>query len=177
MSSRRLLLGAAAVSVAALSVRYFAVPDGDDVSAAEIVRRRAALAAALPLRLQFVPASDQAKAIAATALPPNQRDQLLIALASRPFRLAWLPVFDSDVEDGDMIRIKTIGLLQTVRLTKQPIAVPVLLAPGGLIHITGVDQGLGGGVTLGIVSDHAPLKLPPLAVGETIALPAVAASP
>ena len=161
---------------AAFAVRYCAATEADDVSADEAARRRTILAQALPLRLRVIPPTDYLQALEATRLPTDQRHQVVSALKARPLRLAWLPVFDSDAEDGDIVTIRTLGLLQTVRLAKRIVAVPVLLGPDARIRVTGVDQGMGGGVTLGLVSNGVPLKLPPLAVGETISLDAIAES-
>jgi hypothetical protein len=42
--------------------------------------------------------------------------------------------------------------------------------------VTGIDEGLGGGVTLGVMTDGQPLVFAPLAVGQTIFIPVTAAA-
>jgi hypothetical protein len=167
---RRAVLGAAAVGLAALGINHLATGLPDDVAPDEIERRRHALAAALPIRLRPIAGQELAAILAALPMSPEQRLTLANAIAARSLRMAQLEVFDSDAEDGDVVKIESIGLVHTVRLTKRPVAVPVFIPSDGRLHITGVDQGLGGGVTLGVMSNGEPIKLPPLAVGESIVL-------
>lgn len=171
---RRALCIGAAVCAAAVAVKMLAAPRSDSIPPDEGARRRTALAAAMPLRLPTIAPADLDAALRSLALAADQRLELRAAIAARGMRMAVLEVFDSDAEDGDVIRIEALGLAQTVRLTKRPVAVPVLLPSDGRIRIIGVDEGLGGGVTAGVISGGRALKLPPLAVGESLVVTAAA---
>jgi hypothetical protein len=177
LPGRRAVLVAAALGLAAVGVKRLAVPEADDVPPDEAARRKEALLAAVPLRLSAWPAADAEAALAALGLPPDQLAALKEAVDARKLRLAKLEVFDADAEDGDVVRIESIGLVHTVRLRKQVTAVPVFVPADGKLLITAVDEGLGGGVTLGVVSAGVPLKGPPMAVGQKIILPVIVAGP
>jgi hypothetical protein len=104
------------------------------------------VAQALPLRLPLIDTADIPAWLAALSLTAEQRQELEAMIAARSLRMVSLEVFDSDAEDGDVVRIESLGLAHVVRLTKRPIAVPVFLPIDGRITVTGVDRGLGGGV-------------------------------
>ncbi len=85
--------------------------------------------------------------------------------------MAWIGLFDSDAEDGDIVRIEGGGLSQTVPLRHVPQRIAFVVPASLQFQLTGVDQGTGGGVTVGIVAGERTLKLPPLQVGQTMAIP------
>lgn len=161
-----------ALVAAAFAVRLLAVPSSDAVAPDEILRRRAALPAELPLKLAAV--TDAASAIAAAALPLAERDAMLAAVGDGRLRLAWLDLFDSDAVDGDRVTVQGLGLAETLTLGRAPIRVLVPLPADRRLRLTGVDEGRGGGVTVGVMSDGQPIKLPPLAVGTSLELTVVA---
>ncbi len=98
--------------------------------------------------------------------------QRLPAMVDRGERmLGWITLWDSHDEDGDVASVTASGITQQVPLTRIPTRVLVAYIPGQPIHITGERDGMGGGVTLSVELSTGPLPLPPLAVGQTIALP------
>ncbi|MBV9757086.1 MAG: hypothetical protein JO047_08540 [Alphaproteobacteria bacterium] len=159
----------AAVAAARIAAR----PLADNVDPDESERRRTALKAVLPLRLEPVPAASLAVAMRSLNLPADENVKFQAATEQGRVHLVWLEVFDSDAEDGDRITIESLGLTHTMQLTRKPVAVPVPLPSDGRIRITGIDEGLGGGVTLGVMTGGTRVRLPPLRVGETVVLPAV----
>jgi hypothetical protein len=52
-----------------------------------------------------------------------------------------------------------------------PTQILVAYIPGRPVLITGERDGMGGGVTMAVELSTGPLAIPPLAVGQTIALP------
>ena len=159
---------ATAVFAGAVAIRLFASPVSDTIAPDEIARRTEALRFEQPLRLS--PVAVTADAINAVALPPDQRTALEASLADKRIRLAWLALFDSDAVDGDRVAVESLGLTHRLTLGREPVAIPVAVPADGVIRLTGLDQGLGGGVTIGVMSGGQPIKLPPLAVGQTLSL-------
>jgi hypothetical protein len=145
-------------------MRWLAAPRADDVPADEIARRELAV---------VIDDTEIPAALDALSLTAGQREEIEAMIAARSLRMVSLAVFDSDAEDGDIVRIESLGLAHTVRLTKRPITVPVFLPIDGRISVTGIDQGLGGGVTLGVMTDGLPLKFAPLSPGQTIFIAAL----
>ncbi len=156
----------------ALAVRTMTgSPGADTVSADESRLRHDRVQAALPLHLE--PVTSPEEAVLRTSLPPAGRDALLAAVKAGRIRLAWLPIFDSDAVDGDQVKVSGDGLSQTVTLTHDPIPLLVAVPADGKIMMTGVDEGRGGGVTVGVVSGGKILKLVPFVPGETRVMPSI----
>ena len=173
-SSRRwVMLGAVAVLTGAVAAVHFraAVPTPDEVDAAEVARRGAALAAAGPLPLGQIAASDAAAALVEIGLSAADTTTLTANVTAGRVRLVRLSVFDSDVEDGDVAEIRSAGFRQVVPLTRAPIVLAVPVGPDNTIEIAGLVDGGGGGVTVGLVLLNGPLPLPPLSVGQVLRLP------
>jgi len=85
--------------------------------------------------------------------------------------LGWLTLWDNFDEDGDVASVSAAGLTQTVALLHAPKRILVPYIPGQPVLITGERDGMGGGVTLAVELSTGSLPLPPLAVGQTVALP------
>ena len=98
--------------------------------------------------------------------------QRLLAMVDRGERmLGWITLWDNNDEDGDVASVTASGITQQVPLTRTPTRVLVAYIPGQPVYITGERDGMGGGVTLSVALSTGPLPLPPLTVGQTIALP------
>ena len=166
--ARRGFLVAAAAVVIAGTLRVSGRPQSDDISAAEIERRKANLKATGPIKVDLVRPDELSEAIKSLALSAPELETLQAAVQAGNIRLFWIAVFDSDAEDGDCVAVESLGLSQTIRLTKTPHRIALPLAPSGEVHFTGTDEGLGGGVTVGvIVQNGRAITLPPIAVGRT----------
>lgn len=87
-----------------------------------------------------------------------------------PIRFAWVTLWDSDVEDGDAVRIQSGGYLRTVMLTKQGITFAIPVPADGKIALTGVRDGEGGGITVGLGSGGVKAILPIMSVGQILTL-------
>lgn len=103
---------------------------------------------------------------------PRQNAERLMAMVERGERmLGWLTLWDNFDEDGDIASITAAGFTQSVQLMHAPTRVLVPYVPGQPVFITGDRDGMGGGITVAVELSTGPLPLPPLAVGQTVALP------
>jgi len=105
---------------------------------------------------------------------PQDVDRLLPQTAAKPsenaIKLAWLTLWDSDVEDGDVVRIDSQGYSRMVYLTKAPVTFAVPIPSSGIINVTGIRDGDGGGITAGIASGSSKVILPVMSVGQVLGL-------
>jgi hypothetical protein len=67
--------------------------------------------------------------------------------------------------------VTAAGFTQQVPLFHAPTRILVPYIPGQPVFVTGERDGRGGGVTVAVELSTGPLPLPPLAVGQTVALP------
>jgi len=103
---------------------------------------------------------------------PRSEAESLIAMVARGERvLGKMTLWDSLDEDGDIASITAGGFTQSIPLTRTPIQVLLAYIPGRPVLITGERDGMGGGITMAVELSTGPLAVPPLAVGQTIALP------
>ncbi|MGO4326255.1 hypothetical protein AB4Z48_11745 [Cupriavidus sp. 2TAF22] len=93
-----------------------------------------------------------------------------VAPARHPTRLIWLTLWDTDDEDGDVVRIQSQGYSRVVTLTRQPMTFAVPAASSGVVNIAGMRDGEGGGITVGVASGASRVTLPIMSVGQTIGL-------
>jgi hypothetical protein len=74
------------------------------------------------------------------------------------------------VEDGDVVRIDSSGYSCTVTLTKQGSTFAIPFPASGQVRITGVRDGDGGGITVGLASGSAQAVLPIMSIGQVLTL-------
>jgi hypothetical protein len=102
----------------------------------------------------------------------KMKAESLMAMVDRGERmLGWLVLWDNYDEDGDVASVTAAGFTQSIPLMHAPTRILVPYVPGQPVFITGERDGIGGGVTVAVELSTGPLPLPPLAVGQTIALP------
>lgn len=87
-----------------------------------------------------------------------------------PLRLVSVYLWDTNVEDGDVVSIHSAGYTREVVLTKagQMIAFPV--DDAATVQIVGVRDG-GGGITLGIRGPSQEIMMPIMSEGQVLSLP------
>jgi hypothetical protein len=177
-----LLIGGIAVAVgvhggAGLPVLFH---HGDAVTALEAQERLNTFNALAPLPLLPVQDEDIDNAINTMHLPADARDSLLSDLAKRAVNapapatrhvhLAWITLWDTDVEDGDVVRVDSMGYSRTVLLTKAPITFAVPVPIDGVVHVTGINDGDGGGITVGLASGASTAVFPIMSVDQSLGL-------
>jgi hypothetical protein len=89
---------------------------------------------------------------------------------ARPIALTQITLWDTDVADGDVVRIVSSGYETEVQLAKSPITLAVPIPPRGVINIVGVRDG-GGGITAGITVGGRAVDLPIMSAGQTLGVP------
>ena len=171
---------AAVGSVAALALAAFLAfgggPAADNVTNVETQDRTAAyqaLVASSGLALSLVSAEDVDTAIAGMpdTVSEGQREQLRSDINTGRVRLAWLTLWDTHAEDGDILRFESTASLpiEVMALNaKTTIAIPY--PADGNVVVTGVRDG-GGGITIALESGAARIAWPTMAPGDTLTLP------
>ena len=84
--------------------------------------------------------------------------------------LAWITLWDTDAEDGDVVRIDSGGYSRTITLSKQPVTIAVPVPHDSVISVTGIRDGEGGGITVGLASGASRAVFPIMSVGQTLGL-------
>jgi hypothetical protein len=168
---------------------------GDAVSQGNAELRAEQFAMLAPLPLSLVPTSESAAALEGMRLEPSAKASLAEALAAptsatrtassfapapsaaitasakpEPVRLAWVTLWDTDTEDGDVVRLDSEGYSRTVTLAKKPVTFAVPVPRDGIIKVTGIRDGEGGGITVGLASGASQAVFPIMSVGQTLGL-------
>jgi hypothetical protein len=171
---------------------------GDSVTQQETAAREAAFSSQPALALSMVSPDDVVPAVDQMGLPAPEKAALLARLnADQPAlspgqkpetvapatlsaaapapahartRLAWITLWDTDAEDGDVVRIESNGLSRTITLSKQPLTIAVPVPADSVVKVSGVRDGEGGGITVGFASGAARAVFPIMSVGQTLGL-------
>lgn len=173
---------------------WFLHKSGDSVDSAEANARAVAFAALEPLQLSIVSAEDVAKAINGMGLDAAGKTAVMAAVqnatpdakvpdAAAPAavtsapesqavrsHLAWITLWDTDAEDGDAVRIDSQGYSRTITLAKQPVTFAIPVPLDGVVKVTGIRDGEGGGITVGLASGASRAIFPIMSVGQTLGL-------
>jgi hypothetical protein len=120
---------------------------------------------------QPVAANEVDHAIAALIMSDADKAKARQAVQQGRMKLAWINVSDSEVEDGDWVRISAGGLAQDVRLFKNPLRVAVPYVPGSPVTVTGLIDGDGASITVAVHFGGSIFGLKPLRAGETVLVP------
>jgi hypothetical protein len=117
-------------------------------------------------------APDAAPAAATVPLPAAAPVPVLAPKprTSQNERLAWVTLWDTDAEDGDVVRLDSQGYSRTVTLMKKPVTFAVPVPRDGVIRVTGIRDGEGGGITVGFASGASSAVFPIMSVGQTLGL-------
>jgi hypothetical protein len=168
----------------------------DAPSDAERQQRISAFATQGPLTLRSVEHANVSLAVDSMELSPSSKRALLTDVESpappatatlqsaqapklapeplparrAPLRLAWITLWDTDVEDGDVVRIDSQGYSRTVALTKRGVTFAVPVPTDGIITVTGINDGDGGGITVGLASGDAKAVFPIMSPGQSLGL-------
>jgi hypothetical protein len=168
---------------------------GDAVSEADTNLRTAQFATLAPLRLSLVNPAENEAALGGMQLEPHAKMALAAALATstlatpiaadpatapsaapassprlEPLRLAWVTLWDTDAEDGDVVRLDSAGYSRTVTLAKKPVTFAVPVPEDGIIKVTGIRDGEGGGITVGLASGASQAVFPIMSERQTLGL-------
>jgi hypothetical protein len=152
---------------------YETVTKGDKVSSTQAAKLAEAFGRARGSLLPVDVSTERHRAELIRALPmPRMEAERLMDQVERGERmLGWLTLWDNFDEDGDVVSVTAVGMIQSVPLLHAPKRILVPYVPGRPVLIIGERDGMGGGVTVAVELSTGPLPLPPLAVGQTVALP------
>jgi hypothetical protein len=153
----------------------------EELSEADRQQRLQAFVAQGPLALRRVERPNVELALDSMTLTPQARsalDQDLDPAAAQPavsaerqaLTLAWITLWDTDVEDGDVVRIDAQGYSRTVVLTKKGVTFAIPVPAGGIVTLTGIKDGDGGGITVGLASAGVAAVFPIMSTGQTLGL-------
>lgn len=125
------------------------------------------------LPVAMVSAEDVEQAI--EQLPPSvttdQKENIRSDISQGRVELAWLTLWDTHAEDGDVLRFESVNSIPievTALNAKTTIAIPY--PAGGSVLVTGVKDG-GGGITIALESGATQVMWPTMQPGDTLNLP------
>lgn len=151
------------------------VAAGDVDRALQSMQLNLSQAAALKANLDDMSAASQAKPATQGSVATEQAQTPSPAPVQatqqiRRFRLVWITLWDTDVEDGDVVRIDSQGYSRTIRLTKKGDTFAIPVPDDGVIEVTGISDGDGGGITVGLASGDAKAIFPIMSEGQQLGL-------
>jgi hypothetical protein len=106
------------------------------------------------------------------SLPPVPPPEAAASSAPHemPLHLAWISLWDTDAQDGDTVRLDSQGYSRTIILKNQPMTFAVPVPASGVITVTGVTDGDGGGITVGLASGASKAVFPIMSTGQVLGL-------
>ena len=165
---------AAAVAIGAGA--YFGMQGGaaDQVSTQErqtLQQQYTAMVAAGGLEVEMVSADEVDQAVASMPVSAEQRTEVHQKVQSGHMRLAWLTLWDTHAQDGDVLRIESDASLPVeVTALNNPTTLAIPFPASGMVKVTGVVDG-GGGITIGLKSGAAQITWPTMQPGDALNLP------
>lgn len=106
----------------------------------------------------------------ATDAAPVVHPLAQVQARSQRLKLMWIRLWDTNAEDGDVVRIDSGGYSRTVRLTKRGDTFAVPVPSDGVIRVTGIKDGDGGGITVGLASGSSQAVFPIMSEGQVLGL-------
>lgn len=171
-------LAVAAAMLAAAVVAYFTFAGGGDpVSQQQKQQRMAgyqtliASGTGFPVRLVGAQELDKAFASMPDTIPNEAREKMRQEVNQGRLQLAWVTIWDTQVEDGDVVRFESSASIPVEVMalkTKTTLAIPY--PSDGQIIVTGVKDG-GGGITVALESGRSSIDWPTMAPGDKLKLP------
>ncbi|MBS4073960.1 hypothetical protein KGY14_02005 [Ameyamaea chiangmaiensis] len=115
-----------------------------------------------------------AQALARTALPPDQKAEILAGIARRDYRLVEMPIYDN-AGTGGIVSVRSGGISQQVALSStKPTTVVLPIRISGEVDILPVsDPGLSG-ISPGAITSLGPTALPTIHKDEYLVLDVIA---
>ena len=174
---RRPVVAIAAAIVLAVvlgTVAFFGFGGSDSVSDADIASRQQqyqTLVAGPGLPLELVRADQVDASIVSMPITQEQRTELREQVASGETRLAWITLWDTHAEDGDILRFESDAAFPVeVKALNAPTTLAIPLPASGTVKVTGVVDG-GGGITIALKSGAAEIAWPTMQPGDSLDLP------
>ena len=119
----------------------------------------------------MVGADEVDQAVETMPVPAEQREQIREQVQTGQVRLAWLTLWDTHSEDGDVLRFESDAALPIeVMALNNPTTLAIPYPASGKVKVTGVVDG-GGGITIALKSGAAQISWPTMQPGDTLDLP------
>lgn len=169
-----------AIAVAAVAVfSFIGVGGGSGIDAVSPSEEQSRLAAhqtllaspGLPVKLVGADEVDDALAAMPDTVTTETREEMRQQISQGSLQLAWVTLWDTHVEDGDILRFEsaTSFPIEVMALNaKTTFAIPY--PADGQVLVTGVKDG-GGGITIALESEAASIAWPTMAPGDQLLLP------
>lgn len=173
---KTLVIAAAVSAGIALGALFFGGAGTDQVTDQERSRIEAEFNALSSVQLPAVAvaAADRDRALDSMKLPPAERAALATAVDQQQVKLVWITLWDTNVQDGDQVKVTSDSLTIPVALLKANTTIAIPLPASGVVNLTGVHDG-GGGITVGVLSGGKPVNVPVMTPGQQIGIPVIAA--
>ncbi|MEM9429171.1 MAG: hypothetical protein AAGA32_06705 [Pseudomonadota bacterium] len=171
-----LYLGGALVACAIAAGAFFGLSGGgSDVvtqnEAAQLQSQYSTFLAAGGLEVDMVGADQVDDAIESMPVAEEVREEVRTQVESGQMRLAWLTLWDTHAEDGDILRFESDASLPVeVLALNAPTTLAIPFPASGVVKVTGVVDG-GGGITIGLRSGATTITWPTMQPGDTLDLP------
>ena len=172
------LRGAAFAAVAAIVLglgAYLTTSGGSDsISDSDSTSRLATyqtFVAAGGLAVHMVSPEDLDEAVASMNFPEERQDALREDVEAGRVLLAWLTLWDTHAEDGDVLRFESDSAYPveiTALNNKTTVAIPYPVS--GTVKVIGVHDG-GGGITIALESGATQISWPTMRPGDSLELP------
>lgn len=149
---------------------------GDVISQAETEARKAAhetllAGSGFPVKLVGADEVDDALASMPDTVTEEAREEMREQIRNDGLQLAWVTLWDTHAEDGDILRFESSSSIPIEVLAlnaKTTIAIPY--PADGKVLVTGVVDG-GGGITIALESGATSIAWPTMAVDDQLLLP------
>ena len=149
-------------------------PVADQISAQEsqtLQGQYSAMLASGGIEVDMVGADEVDQAIASMPVSDEQRTEVQQKVQSGQMRLAWLTLWDTHAQDGDILRFESDAALPVeVMALNAPTTLAIPFPASGTVKVTGVVDG-GGGITIALKSGAAQIAWPTMQPGDTLSLP------
>ena len=146
----------------------------DQISTQEsqtLQREYTAMLASGGIEVDMVGADEVDQAIESMPVSDQQRTEVYQKVQSGHMRLAWLTLWDTHAQDGDVLRFESDASLPIeVTALNAPTTLAIPFPATGTVKVTGVVDG-GGGITIGLKSGAAQIVWPTMQPGDTLTLP------
>jgi hypothetical protein len=166
--------GAAALGILAFAIFGWGGGGADAISDAENQRLQQSYQTFLAtpgLEVDMVGADEMDRAIESMPLAEEQREQVREQVQAGQVQLAWLTLWDTHAEDGDVLRFESDAALPVeVTALNTPTTLAIPYPASGTVKVIGVVDG-GGGITIALKSGAAQISWPTMRPGDSLDLP------
>ncbi|WP_375230769.1 hypothetical protein [Roseobacter sp. S98] len=125
----------------------------------------------LPVKMVGADEVDDALASMPESVSEETREEMRQQIVQGGLQLAWVTLWDTHAEDGDILRFESSSSIPVEVLAlnaRTTIAIPY--PADGNVLVTGVKDG-GGGITIALESGAASIAWPTMAEGDQLLLP------